>query len=105
MVAKLISLVCHIIGVGEVVNIAECEQRPELHGGSLGSFEKLVIYEKLVSVRAEQKGLAEHDVADFVGNLRHRSFGEVNHILVAPRLVNVSVAMNSKIELLATHGN
>ena len=85
------------------MNVAESQERTELESQGLGTLENLIADEHLVAVLRQDDALAEEDLTDLVGNLRHGIRAEVHHILVAARFVGVSVAVDAEVELLAIH--
>ena len=75
------------------------EQDPDL-AGSLAEF---VADEHLVLVRSQDDGLGEDDFTDLINNLRDRIGLEIHDVLMAAGLIDVPVAVNPEIELLATY--
>jgi hypothetical protein len=83
------------------VNATESEERLE-HEGNLGrSLMKLISDKHLVIIRHHGDGLREDNTSDLIGNLRYRVGVEVNDVLMAPRFIGITVAMDSEVELLA----
>ena len=86
--------------MGKGVGVAEGQERleDELHGSR--RLEEFILYKDLVTVLGEKDALAEKHLSDLVGDLRHRIRAEVHYVLVSARLIDVSIAMNSEVELL-----
>jgi hypothetical protein len=86
------------------MDVAESQERLELQFHFCGSVHQFIVDHELVRVRAEDYLLAENDFADLVGHGRDRICVEIHNVLVSARLIDVSVAVDSKVEALAPEG-
>ena len=86
---------------GKGVGVAERQERleDERHGHRRG--QELVLDEHLVLVKGQNEALAENHVSDLVGDVGHRVLCKIDDILVAAGLIDVTVAVDAQVELLA----
>ena len=89
---------------GKGVKVAEGQERLEFHLHLGGSVHQLVLDEELVLIGTQDKGLAEHDFADLVGDGGDGIRIEVNDVLVTAGFIDVSIAMDTQVEPLSAEG-
>ena len=89
----------------EVMNPPESEERLELKLYLGRSAYELIFNENLVIIRNQDNTFCKHDAPDLVCNRRDRISIKIDNIFMAPRLINISIAMDSEIESLATKDN
>ena len=85
------------------VDVAESEERLELQPDLRGSLDEVETDKDLVGVGHQDDTLGENDLTDLVGDLRDGVGLEIDHVLVPAGLVDVAVAMDTEVELLAVH--
>ena len=97
------SLVGIVVAVREGVDVAERQEGFEPHRCLCGALQKLVLDKDLVFVRQEHQGLAEENITHLVGYGRIGIRAEIHHVLMPAGFIDIAVAMDAKIELLAVH--
>ena len=85
------------------MDVPEREERTQLELRLGRRRHQFVLYEQLVFVGHEEDALAEDNLAHLVGDGRDRIGVEVDDILVPAWLVDVAVAVDAEVELLAFH--
>ena len=85
------------------MDVAESQEGLELEGGLGRGLDKLVADQDLVGVGYEQDALGENHLAHLVGDLRYGIGLEIDYVLVPARLIDVSIAVDAEVELLAVH--
>ena len=83
------------------MDIPESQKRSKQKVDFRRSVEKIVADHHLVRVRDEEDGLGEDHSADLISDLWHRISLEINDVLVSPGLVDVAIAVDPEVKLLA----
>ena len=96
-----VALVGLVVLAGKCAYVAESEEGLQDDLGGPGAFQQFVFDEQAVAVRKEQQGFAEDYVSDLVGDGGDGIGAEVHHVFVPPGFVDVPIAMDAQVELLA----
>ena len=89
--------------MSKAVNASESKERLE-HKGYLGrSLNEFVLDEHLIVVRNHHDSLGEYDSTNLISDNRHRIGIKVNDVLMSFRLIHITIAVNTEVELFATH--
>ena len=86
--------------VRQGMDVAEGKERREEQSDLGRRLHQFETDHHLIRIRYEKDAFREGDLADPVGDLRHRISLEINDVLVAARLIDASVAMDAQIEPL-----
>ena len=84
------------------MNASECKERLQHERKFRRSLEEFVLDEHLISVRNHHDSLGKQYSSDLVGHHRHRIGVKVHDILMSLRVIGISVAVDTEVELLST---
>ena len=90
-----------VVLLGQGVDVAEGEERCQQKLLFRRSGQHLVADQDLIGVRSEKDRFREHGASDFVNHLGSRISLEIDDVLVSPGLIDVAIAVDTQIELLA----
>ena len=88
---------------GQAMHASECEERFQHEGSLFRGLDEMILDEYLIGVRSHKNSLAEQDFPYLVDNLRGWIGIEIDYVLMTSRFIDISVAVDAEIELLAAY--
>ncbi len=83
------------------MDVTESQERGQKQPYLSRSVNQVETYHDLIGIRHEQYAFREHNLPDLIGDFRDRVSLEIDDVLVAARLIDITVAVDTQIELFS----